>query len=172
MVSVVGAIGTIAAVAGATLSFAILRRQWMATRESVINEIEMRSRNVRYFCEPITANLLRFVIDEPDGLAYELKRMFLFRSIQGETELVFAIEDLEGNDVSSSKLDFDENRLRGVLGDLLIDASLHDAGGRARFTVTVDTADPDVVDRVGKLIPYHLLNREEDSSVYDYFDDN
>lgn len=168
MVALPPAIAAVGAVAGAVLSFFVYREQRMLRADEAEAQVERRTRDMRYACDWLGVNLKRVYITEQDSAAYELRRMFLLGSIQGESEILYALEDIStGEDASMDAISLDEDRLRELLGDVLDEASIGEIYGNTRLVVKLNTADPDLIEEVSRLLPYHLLGRDEESDSYE-----
>lgn len=89
-----------------------------------------RHEEVRYAADDLAVNLLRVVVDEPDGVAYQVARLFYLSDVEGSAELAFAVENIDGSPYDADSLSFDKTELADVLGDFYVDADLGNFEGK------------------------------------------
>jgi hypothetical protein len=119
MASGIGVIGAIASGGAALSSFLAFRENRMLRADEAELQVQRRSEDVSYVARSVRADLRQVVITEKDGFRYEFRRHFLFGNIEGTAEILFALQNIEaGRPADISKLLYDEERLKDVLGDL------------------------------------------------------
>lgn len=96
-----------------------------------------------------------------------MKRIFTLAGVEGSTDLLYAVVDVDGDPVSVNDLRHNPSDLRTHLGHLHVDLTLSQVEGRVRLQVEVATADTDEIETISRFLPYSLTDRVDRCSFYD-----